>query len=935
MIVGDQSDALESGVSQASSPRTLPEKNQQLAKTTHSALPQEQMHNVVSPKVESVTPSHFPLFGLTIHHHSTNLNFPNENETHLLGKLKELCGMEMESPVAQNSMELDERLRDDQDAQCKIKNATVPQPRERGTCNNSNSHIVELQSVENKQTDKKKQEHTPNAVKQDTDVDKSNLDSLAINIPVTQHHSETAFIEDYAREQVVEFIQYYETHYLKALRDLWDDYDEMREHVTREYHNRDVPRDVKSNSSTNTAQEDNSSLSSAQKSSLPSALSNSYSTHIIPSILECRSIFTWLIHKLTQMKKLRKEPRQRMERVISILIEYARRIMEERLNKRKSTKHSKMSLNIFSEDINLETDQRIPGLNFNDFLENIGDEYRYSFSWFYHVMVATTAAFSRCDGKVASLPSKLMFGGYQAYYMLRPKLAAAHLSRFFKHVTLEQGRTLWNLQDDPMFRVFLFSFFPHIEYSSVFSIPSFTYEDLMKRPVQKHFLEAHVYEDEDESEEDYQNSQANPVAKPHQKEPKREPNTVSISADESPIVVESVNLLTQDEISETSPVNQEEIELIELKHVHKKKKARSLNQEHEFAPISDFGGISLEEFYHYRKQLHMPLASYNRQNIEIRLLYHGSNTHLKEYNFGTSRRDYPLLSTLLCPFHMFTDKGPLKDDMDGNILIQIHGGGFLAMSTFAHENYLRELCRETNLPVFSIEYTTAPDERCPAQIEQCFHAYKWIMQHAEDYLGVPLKNVFLTGDSAGGNLSCVTTIRCIEENIRVPDGLILTYPATNVSSTPSPARMLSLFDPLVNLSFMKLCSKYYPHKSANLKRDPFISPVFVSDKILAQFPPCFISVGSLDPLYDDTVMLAERLTVLNGHENVCLHVWDGLGHGYMNTIDFVGEASLIIKDYSRWVEGMILKNRYDKESDGEDAESLDMLPSSSEKGAEV
>lgn len=38
----------------------------------------------------------------------------------------------------------------------------------------------------------------------------------------------------------------------------------------------------------------------------------------------------------------------------------------------------------------------------------------------------------------------------------------------------------------------------------------------------------------------------------------------------------------------------------------------------------------------------------------------------------------------------------------------------------------------------------------------------------------------LVGDSAGGNLVAALTILCIKSGVRVPDGILLAYPALNL-----------------------------------------------------------------------------------------------------------------------------------------------------------
>jgi acetyl esterase/lipase len=72
-----------------------------------------------------------------------------------------------------------------------------------------------------------------------------------------------------------------------------------------------------------------------------------------------------------------------------------------------------------------------------------------------------------------------------------------------------------------------------------------------------------------------------------------------------------------------------------------------------------------------------------------------------------------------------------------------------------------------------------------------------------------IRKIIVSGDSAGGNLSFALVNRCIAEGIRPPDAIAVSYPATYLTTSPSPGRLCSLIDPMVNFSFLKMCSESY------------------------------------------------------------------------------------------------------------------------------
>jgi hormone-sensitive lipase len=65
-------------------------------------------------------------------------------------------------------------------------------------------------------------------------------------------------------------------------------------------------------------------------------------------------------------------------------------------------------------------------------------------------------------------------------------------------------------------------------------------------------------------------------------------------------------------------------------------------------------------------------------------------------------------------------------------------------------------------------------------------------------MNVDPKKVIITGDSAGGNMGLVLSYLTIMAKIRVPDGLLLSYPALNLNREYyTPSLLYSLIDEFV------------------------------------------------------------------------------------------------------------------------------------------
>ncbi|CAL1531773.1 unnamed protein product, partial [Lymnaea stagnalis] len=138
------------------------------------------------------------------------------------------------------------------------------------------------------------------------------------------------------------------------------------------------------------------------------------------------------------------------------------------------------------------------------------------------------------------------------------------------------------------------------------------------------------------------------------------------------------------------------------------------------------------------------------------------------------------------------------------LIIHIHGGGFVAQSSKSHEVYLREWAVTIDAPILSVDYSLAPELPFPRALEECFYAYSWAVLNCEQ-LGSTGEKILIVGDSAGGNLAIATAMRAASFGIRPPDAVVGVYPCTVVRYTLSPARLLSLLDPVLPVGLITRC----------------------------------------------------------------------------------------------------------------------------------
>jgi acetyl esterase/lipase len=227
------------------------------------------------------------------------------------------------------------------------------------------------------------------------------------------------------------------------------------------------------------------------------------------------------------------------------------------------------------------------------------------------------------------------------------------------------------------------------------------------------------------------------------------------------------------------------------------------------------------------------------------------------------------------------------------IILHFRGSGFIAGSVKTHEMYLREWARATKAIVFSVEYTLAPEAKYPQALEECYQVYKWLIDPNNEWGIFPMP-LIVAGDSSGGTLALAVTYKAIQEERRLPDALFLAYPATDLTKTPTPSRVLFLNDVLLPYYFLEVCLEAYISPHDDPHHDPLLSPLAAKDELLAKLPNRLIIMSAgFDPLLDDTTRFLYRLDKIK--KSYEYYLFKRLPHGFLNFGQFVNEPDHAVK----------------------------------------
>lgn len=118
----------------------------------------------------------------------------------------------------------------------------------------------------------------------------------------------------------------------------------------------------------------------------------------------------------------------------------------------------------------------------------------------------------------------------------------------------------------------------------------------------------------------------------------------------------------------------------------------------------------------------------------------------------------------------------------------------------------------------------------------------------------------MCGDSAGGHLAIAVTILAILRQFRIPDGLVLHYPAASGNTGHFfPSTLLTLDDFLLNYNLLFYVATAFTRKGGDATSNFFISPIYTPPEILSRFPKTKILVAEVDPLRDQGVYFGLQL----------------------------------------------------------------------------
>ena len=185
--------------------------------------------------------------------------------------------------------------------------------------------------------------------------------------------------------------------------------------------------------------------------------------------------------------------------------------------------------------------------------------------------------------------------------------------------------------------------------------------------------------------------------------------------------------------------------------------------------------------------------------------------------------------------------------------LHFHGGGFVMGGPDQQDQMLDRIARDTGMTVVSAGYRLAPEHPFPAAPDDSLAAAHWFLHEADNgaFGAGPLS---IGGESAGAYLAVTTLLRLRDVGLASAfAAAVLTFGAYDLSLTPSARNWGDRYALISTPILRKYIDAFVP--SDVDPRSPTVSPLYAD---LSGLPPALFTVGTLDPLLDDTLFMARR-----------------------------------------------------------------------------
>lgn len=243
------------------------------------------------------------------------------------------------------------------------------------------------------------------------------------------------------------------------------------------------------------------------------------------------------------------------------------------------------------------------------------------------------------------------------------------------------------------------------------------------------------------------------------------------------------------------------------------------------------------------------------------------------------------------------------------VFYYIHGGGFFGGSPDVVEEAVKMFVAKTGLVAVSVDYRLAPENPYPTGHKDCYRVLQWIGENKELF-GEGAYRIFVSGDSAGGNLAQYCTTRDMEDGKHLIKGQLLLYPTLNMAQVQDEYYKPELeqyeMAPKQKRGLKKMLGMF-AGMSGGLEsvlgtkdvKNNYLNPYTKNPE---GTPPTFLTVGEHDFLKMETLGYGVKLH--KAGVEIKMVLYKGFGHAYIDNIgvypqseDCIDEMANFVREY--------------------------------------
>jgi acetyl esterase len=213
--------------------------------------------------------------------------------------------------------------------------------------------------------------------------------------------------------------------------------------------------------------------------------------------------------------------------------------------------------------------------------------------------------------------------------------------------------------------------------------------------------------------------------------------------------------------------------------------------------------------------------------------------------------------------------------------IYLHGGGFRIGGPLSNDRQMREIADKWGGAILSCDYVHVPEHCFPDPVDEVFAVVKWLGENAGS-LGIDAGRIAIGGASAGASVAFGVAFEARDHAPELIKGIVSLYGVLDYNLESDSVKALGGGDFMLTREALRQVYDNYVTDTVH-KAD---ARAFATKGLFAGLPPVFLAAAELDPIRDDSILLAEMIA--DADQPVRLKVYPGMLHaffGYSATVD--------------------------------------------------